>query len=89
MAPRSGGYSASSSPAARLGDREKHIVTAVGCDDENPVSIDLTDAELAVVQRLAARLKEQSRGSCMPTLKVKPYATASQRDKDYADGKDT
>jgi len=67
----------------------RYIVTAGGCDMSNPVSIDLTDDELAVVQRLAARLAEQSRVSCMPTLDVKPYDRAAQYERDEADGKET
>lgn len=67
----------------------KYIVDAAGCDMSNPVSIDLTDDDLAVVQRLAARLQEQSRVSCMPTFTVKPYDTAGQWERDEADGKET
>lgn len=67
----------------------KFIVNVGGCDMSNPVSIDLTDEELSVVQRLGARLEEQSRVSCMPTLTVKPYDTAAEWERDEADGKDT
>lgn len=71
-----------------MSQRTTFIVTAEGCDMQNPVSIDLTDDELAAVQRLTARLEQQSRVSCMPTLTVKRYESAAQWERDKADGKD-
>lgn len=41
-----------------------------GCDDTTTIEMDLTDAELAFVQRLAAFTQRNSAYNCMPTMRV-------------------
>lgn len=41
-----------------------------GCDDTTAIEMDLTDAELAFVQRIAVLSERNSTYVCMPTMRV-------------------
>ena len=46
----------------------KHTITLRGCDDMTTVHFDLTDAEVALLKRIAAATDRESVSSCMPDL---------------------
>lgn len=48
----------------------EHRVIISGCDDRTEVTIDLTETELAGIQRLAAATATASDGACQPVLRV-------------------
>lgn len=45
-------------------------VVLQGCDDSTEFFVDLTDDEMALVERLSTLSKEASSYGCMPTLNI-------------------
>jgi hypothetical protein len=43
-------------------------ISVDGCDDSTTVEMDLTEAEAAVVERVARAITEESSYGCMPTM---------------------
>jgi hypothetical protein len=50
----------------------KYRITVTGCDDDNTVDLDLTDAEVTFAKRLAEALTEASQYGCQPRMRVEP-----------------
>lgn len=48
----------------------EYTVIAAGCDGVTVVKLDLTDAELAAVRRLAAATQAASESSCEPVVRI-------------------
>lgn len=46
------------------------LIYVSGCDDSTAVVLDLTDAEYAVAQRIAAAITEASKDMCMPDMQT-------------------
>lgn len=45
-------------------------ISVKGCDDSTTIAMDLTDAELAFLERLSAAINAASAYSCMPRLYI-------------------
>lgn len=48
----------------------KHIIEVLGCDDYTIVPMELTEAEVAVIQRLADMVKAAESNRCKPVITV-------------------
>lgn len=48
----------------------RRLIHVGGCDDSTNVILDLTDAEYAVVQRVAKAVTAASRYGCQPTIET-------------------
>lgn len=46
-------------------------ITVDGCDDYTEVTMQMTDAELAFLQKVAAAITNASEYGCMPRMEVK------------------
>lgn len=48
----------------------RHIIEVLGCDDYTTVPMELTEAEVAVIQRLADMVKAAESSRCKPVITV-------------------
>ena len=51
--------------------KKDYVVCLKGCDDSTEFSIELTDAEFALLDKVADLSKETSYHDCMPTLQIR------------------
>lgn len=62
----------------------KHIIEVAGCDDTTAVPMEVTDAELATIMRLADMVDAARTYGCKPVIVVDPgYYTWDQVVADY------
>mgnify|MGYP001064576776 CR=1 FL=1 len=50
----------------------EYKIIVSGCDDSTEVSMELTDEEFKLIQKLAEKITATSSYGCMPTMDIKP-----------------
>ena len=69
--------------------RKTYVITLEGCDDETVFKMDLTEGEVILLEKVAAKANETSTYGCMPRMYVveeseaKKFAKAAMA---YAEG---
>ena len=58
---------------------KEYLVKVVGCDDSTDFIIQATDAEFAVIKKLAERVTEASANHCQPDMSIREATKADKR----------
>ena len=51
-------------------DKKTYTITLEGCDDETVFKMDLTEGEVILLEKVAAKANETSTYGCMPKMYV-------------------
>ena len=54
----------------------EYVIHVAGCDDATGVLMELSDAELATVQRVANAIESLNAYTCTPSMRVAPVSEA-------------
>ena len=53
--------------------KKKHIITLIGCDDQNLIVMDLNNEQKEFLTQLSKLSSEKSRYSCQPVLEIREF----------------